>query len=137
MSITTFRKNLIDSDMIKLKIGEVGINKDYVELEEFLKGIVSKPLSYYGNSVANAVNGLIEQGYGKVEIPGRGQTPVCYLTIRQTSDKEVKINLVTFGYRAPMRNSRYYSILGETNWQIGDIVYNKIQWSSEDFRSSV
>ena len=110
MSITTIRKNLIDSDMIKLKIGEVGINEnEYIELEEFLKGIVSKPLSYYGNSVANAVNGLIEQGYGKVEIPGKGQTPVCYITVRLTSENEVKVNLVTFGYRAPMRNSRYYS----------------------------
>lgn len=130
MSIRTIRKNLIDSDMIKLKIGEVGINpitgeeNEYIELEEFLKGIVSKPLSYYGNSIANAVNGLIEQGYGKIEIPGRGQTPLCYITVRLTSENEVKVNLVTFGYRAPMRNSRYYSILGETNWQIGDIIYN-------------
>lgn len=33
MSIT--RKNLIDSDMIKLKLGEVGINEEYIELEEF------------------------------------------------------------------------------------------------------
>lgn len=131
MSITTLKKNLIDSDMIKLKIGgELGFNPvtgeegHYIELEDFLNGIVSKPLVYYNNSVALAVNALIEQGYGKIEIPGKGQTPLCYITIRLTSENEIKLNLVTFGFRAPMRNSRYYSILGETTWQEGDIIYN-------------
>lgn len=131
MSINTLKKNLIDSDMIKLRLGgELGYNPitgeegKYIDLEEFLNGIISKPLSYYNNSVATAVNALIEQGYGKVEIPGRGQTPLCYISIRLTSENEIKLNLITFGFRAPMRNSRYYSILGETNWQVGDIIYN-------------
>ena len=130
MSISTLKKNLIDSDMIKLKIeGDLGFNPvtgeegRYIDLEEFLNGMVTKPLSYYG-SVSNAVNKLIEQGYGKIEIPAKGQTPLCYISIKVTSEDEIRLNLVTFGYRAPMRNARYYSILGETNWQIGDIIYN-------------
>ena len=126
MLIEGLKKNLINSDMIKLGLGTYNVETEeeqYIELEEFLNGIVSKPLSYYG-TVSNAVNKLVEQGYGKIEIPPKGQTPLCYITSRMTSEEEIKVNLVTFGYRAPMRNVRYYTLQGENNWQIGDIIYN-------------
>ena len=124
--MTATKQDLINSDMIKLGLGTYNTTTDeenFIKLEDFLNGTTAKPLSYYG-TVANAVSVLIEQGYGKVEIPPTVDSPLCFITAQRDAENDLILNLTSFGAKIPIRNVRPYTIDGISEWQVGDVVYN-------------
>ena len=127
MTTLNAKKNLIGSDMVKLRLGTINdINDEehYVELEQLLNGVSNKPLAFYG-TLSNAINTLMEQGYGSVEIkPTSENMPLVYIKAGKNIEGNNTVNIVTFGAKCPPTKNRPYPIDGIYSWQTGDIVYN-------------
>ena len=95
-------------------------------MENVIKGSLSKPLSYY-DSLDEGIAEIRKQEYGVIEIPPMNpKEQMSYVMARIDSDKNVIINLITFGVKPPTKRAdgRPYIIENNRVWQPGDTIYN-------------